>query len=334
MKRSLLSLAAVLLTSSVSSAQQLSAEQAAEARFKSGLKYYDAREFESARIEFTQAYAILRRSELLRNLALSELYSNHLVEALGHFRTYLADPDIPEDKRARTKKLYDDAFARTGHVQVVAPAGAQVTLEDRSWTAPVSEPIDVVPGSYVVKAKKGVEEKSREVEALPGKVVEVEFRFTEDSSPATAVGPAVPAPPPASVPAASVARDDEGPSFWNTGRALGVGTAALGLGAIVGGVVMASKAGDTRDRLDSLRAQSGGSDSVCAASASAVCAERDQLAEDRASQQNWSTALLVGGCTLVAGGALLFFLWPRQHGASTRATLSPGLGNIFITGAF
>ena len=93
-------------------AQGLSAQEEASARFQTGLKYYDAHDFESARLAFTQAYAVLQKPSILLNLALSELYSNHPVAAIGHFEQYIADASTPPDKRAKAKKHLEEALKK------------------------------------------------------------------------------------------------------------------------------------------------------------------------------------------------------------------------------
>ena len=45
----------------------IGSEQEANTRFQAGLRYYDAREFEQARLAFTQAYSVLPKPGILIN---------------------------------------------------------------------------------------------------------------------------------------------------------------------------------------------------------------------------------------------------------------------------
>src|SRR5271165_1915611 len=83
------------------------ARRDAEARFQEGLARARAHDLEAALQSFRQASALMRKPEIVWNLALMEEKTNHPVDALSHFKEYLrltpeADPD-----RARAQKHID-----------------------------------------------------------------------------------------------------------------------------------------------------------------------------------------------------------------------------------
>src|ERR1700683_279511 len=99
----------------------------AQARFVEGLDRVKAGDFEAARRSFAQAYAVLHKPDILWNLALSEQKSGHVLEALAHFRELQRDFAQGPDRVDAAKHL-SELVAATGHVEVVAAPGGQVTL--------------------------------------------------------------------------------------------------------------------------------------------------------------------------------------------------------------
>ena len=129
------------------------AKKEAEAIFQTGLKYYDAREFERARVEFKKAYGLYASAGILRNLALSELYSNHAIEALRHLQEYVGRPEVEQAKKDDAKKYIDEAYAKTGHLKITATSGVALIVGDRTYSSPLAGPIDVQSGNVTVIAR-------------------------------------------------------------------------------------------------------------------------------------------------------------------------------------
>jgi len=74
----------------------------AQARFEEGLKRVKAGDFEAARMSFGQAYVVLRKPDILWNLALSEEKSGHAVDALAHFKQAAKEaPDAADRAEAQ-----------------------------------------------------------------------------------------------------------------------------------------------------------------------------------------------------------------------------------------
>jgi hypothetical protein len=306
-------------------AQGLSANDEANARFQTGLKYYDARDFESARLAFTQAYAVLQKPSILLNLALSELYSNHPVEAIAHLEQYMNDPSTPADKREKAKKPLDEAMKKTGHLEIRTAPQAQVRLDGKP-IAVTASPVHVMPGAHALEAKLGAKTKTANVEAKAGETTAVDLAFEQEPAPGPATPPpsstaASPAPPPGTDPGptepppTSPTRE----SFWGLRSIGGLALAGVGAVALGAGVVFKGSEASDRDRANELAA--GLPPSGCTGSTTAQCrdlADAVQSRDDAA--QNASTMFVVGGVTLGVGAVLVAsaLVWPHRRETTAR----------------
>jgi hypothetical protein len=307
---------------SVAQADPLTAQDEANARFQTGLKYYDARDFESARLAFTQAYAVLQKPGILLNLALSELYSNRAVDALGHFEQYLKDAAPPPDKRERAQKAMQEAYERTGHVAIKSAPGAEVRIDDKPL-ASIAPVVHVTPGTHAVSARLGDKSKTVSVEAHVSETVTADVTFDADAAPpskspassAALSGAAVDGPP----------REPRGETFWGFRSVTGL--ALLGVGAIGLGIGFAAKGTESSegDRVTALGAQLPAD--ACSRSASPQCTELASAVDARDSAASRaSTFLAIGGVAAGAGALLVVsaIVWPHRRSAST--ALAPMVG--------
>jgi hypothetical protein len=297
-------------------AAPLTPQEEATARFQTGLRYYDAQDFESARLAFTQAYAVLKRPGILLNLALSELYSDRPVEALEHLDVLLAEPDLAADDRAHAKKAYDTAFAKTGHIAVEAPAEAEVSIDGKR-VLPRRPLVHVAPGAHEVEAKLGEETKRERVNARPGETTNVTLAFgVARDAPG---GPFTTDPP-----ADGSGRDG---TFWGI-RSIG-GLSLVGLGAVALGVGLAFKIDQSTegDRVTDLQARLPAPD-ACSGSVAAECAElRSAIDSRNDAGSRANTMFVVGSVAAGAGLALIVssLVWPHKRAATTGG-LTPILG--------
>src|ERR1700677_4063020 len=69
-------------------------KEAAESQFKEGLRRLDAGDEEGARRSFFSAYGVLRDPSILFNLASAEQLTGHPVEALQHYKLFVADRTV------------------------------------------------------------------------------------------------------------------------------------------------------------------------------------------------------------------------------------------------
>src|SRR6202041_336316 len=110
-----------------------------------------------------------------------------------------------------------ELMARTAHIEVLAPAGAQVTLDGiAQGVAPLADTVDVDPGKHHIEVRNGAAPaKSVDADAVVGQIAHVSF-LAADAPPVVAGGtPTPPAtdPQPPSPDTPPPMHSD--PTFWN-----------------------------------------------------------------------------------------------------------------------
>ena len=215
----------------------------ARTRFKEGVKAFDKQRYEEARVAFLQAYTLKKHPAVLLNLAQSSAKANRYLEAAKYFQQFLVESTNATDaQRKDAEKGLAEVREKLGRIDVLAPAGTEISLDDlgKVGIAPMP-PIDVDPGEHTVRSNAG----HVSVSAAAGQRVEANLMPPPAPAPL-----AVPAPVPAAEPAAPtpaqapVAAQPEAPKPGlfappanMTPVTIGLGTAALGLAsAIVFGV--------------------------------------------------------------------------------------------------
>jgi hypothetical protein len=309
--------AALVVVASVSAhAADDRATREAEARFTEGLSAVKTRDYEAARLSFAQAYAVLHRPLILWNLALSEEKSGHLLDAVGHFRQVTRDMPGASEATGAQKHL-DALMAQMGRVDLQAPAGTTFTLDggDVAGSAPLADPLDVLPGHHVVEARLvhgGA--RTLQVDATAGQVAHLTF----GSADPPAVAPAPVAPPVPAQPAPTEAQGSEAASPdrsssrpVSTGKVVmtaalgGAAAVAVGLGAYFG-LQSRSNANTAKGYRDANGGSAcGGSmpPGYCAAWNNAIQAEnRDATASD---------VLYIAGGVFAVSAVMTLLLWPR-----------------------
>jgi hypothetical protein len=317
----------------VATAADDQATREAEARFSEGLSRVKTHDFEAARLSFAQAYAVLRRPLILWNLALAEEKTGHALEALQHFRRVVGEADGALD-RANAQKHVDMLMGQTARIDVKAPPGVVLVLDGGgTLTAPLAEPLDVMPGRHVLDAKLSQGAQSFEVDAAAGQVAHVSFMPLEGPSPAATPAVSLPPPAPQSPPDVRVAegaRADVAPpsqSFWTprTVTAVAVGGAAvvtLGLGVYFG-LASEANAGSVSTFQTQHTAPNTCHDPVGALVATCKQWDSDLQTENRDAAV--SNVFYVAGGILSAVAIATWFLWPKDaHG--TEAWVLPQVG--------
>jgi hypothetical protein len=297
----------------------------AEARFQEGLARVKSHDFEAARLSFAQAYTVLHRPQILWNLALAEEKTGHEVEALQHFRGVAEDPAAGPD-RANAQRHVDSLMALTGHIDVKAPPGAQVSVDgSTTFTAPLANPIDVVPGRHVVDADVAVGPRSIPVEVAEGQVARVSFVPAEaPAAPPPPSTPTAPAPAPegpvgvrapaASPDEATTAEGSYPPARTITAASLGgAAVVAFGLG-IYFGLQSRSQASTVNSFV------SHNPSDYCTGSpnsGSATCTQWNSAYQAQNRDGVVSDVAYVSGGVLAAAAVATWFLWPRgTHGSA------------------
>lgn len=285
---------------------------AARALAEQGLSLYDAGKYALALDRFNRADAVVHAPTmgLMAARCLEKL--GRLVESAERYRAVTRVPlpaDAPEAQRAalaNAAKERDALLPRIPTLQIdVAGSGVAVTVDGK----PMSEvlvgarnPTD--PGHHRVEARRGEALATKELNVEEGAAATVLL----DPSPGIAPVPSAAAPP---------VEESPDPEGGGTRRFLGV--AALGLGGaglvlgVVTGVLVLGKQHDLEAK-------------GCAAG---TCPPA--LADDvhsYATMRTLSTAGVVGGLVLAAGGATLLLTAPRakRGGVPAARAWEPWLG--------
>jgi hypothetical protein len=159
----------------------------ARARFKEGVEAFDKGRYEEARLAFLQAYALKKHPAVLLNLAQSSARSNHPLEAAKYFQQFLKEaPNASPQQRKDAEAGLAEVRKQLGRIEVVAPPGTEITLDDQKVGTTPFEALDVEPGVHTLKSPT----QTVTVTAVMGQKVEARFGNT---APSTAPAP-VPAP--------------------------------------------------------------------------------------------------------------------------------------------
>ncbi|MDP9033164.1 MAG: tetratricopeptide repeat protein [Myxococcota bacterium] len=343
----------------------------ARARFKEGVDYFDRGEYELARASFLQAYALKKHPAVLLNLAWSSLKSGHALEAERYFRQFLAESkDISEKQRADANEGLAQSHSRLGRVEVLAPAGTEVTIDgERSGMAPLSEPSLVEAGAHTVKFKSpdgAVETQS--VTALGGEKVTVRSGRTPGlplppavasaasppSMPATTSTPLPQEAEAADVPVAADGVTSDAPghkSLWsapnNVGPAVFLGSLAIaGTVTAIVFYLVKSSAQDKADQVASqiaANAPNGNTMGICTnptAKFAAACAALATDTNDVNSDATAGNVTLAIGLT-AAAGAIVYWIAADKSEPARKAgrpvlapALAPSFGGLSLSGTF
>ncbi len=147
----------------------------ARARFKEGVEAFDKGKYEEARLAFLQAYALKKHPAVLLNLAQSSARSNHPLEAAKYFQQFLKEaPNASPQQRKDAEAGLAEVRKKLGRIEVVAPPGTEIAVDDQKVGTTPLDPIDVEPGTHTVKSPT----QTVTVTASAGQLVEARFADT------------------------------------------------------------------------------------------------------------------------------------------------------------
>lgn len=340
-------LTAVALTAPRAVAAEDPAVRDAQARFEEGLERVKTGDYEAARISFAQAYALLKRPAILWNLALAEEKTGHLVDALTHFKRVARDASATSGDREDAQRHATALAAKTGHLDVQAPAGSSLRIDGDAIEAvtPLEEPVDVSVGHHVVEARWPEGAKSAAVDVAAGQVAHVNFGAKEaggpqlPSAPAGTPSAAAGAPP---SPGLSAAGAESGPAapHHETSAAHIATTASIGGAAVVAVAVAialglesqsnANQAASDRALLNQT-ASPGNSNTGCYGPSvnTTLCPKLSDAVHAQNRDATASDALYVTGGVLAAAAVVVWFVWP-QNRTEPSAWLTPVVGTSEI----
>lgn len=290
----------------------------AQSRFQEGLALADAGSHEAARLKFQQAWSVFKSPTVLYNLARAEQLTGHDIEALEHFRQFLAmgaDPRITDATREKARQNVEELSKKVAHVDIEAPPAARVTIDGKP-IEDFKEPVPVMPGRHVIEATFEGKVRSVSVDTTAGATTPAKLAFESGG----AGNGGFTEPPPAGGDAGG------GSTKWIVAGGLGVaGLAGLGLGV---GFGLSSQS--AKDDAEALRRATPG---ICADPTSAQCANYDAKRDDAESAATISTVGYIAGGVLLAGAVAAVALWPSssqqrgQAATKTATTVAPILGH-------
>jgi hypothetical protein len=140
----------------------------AKQHFETGLKLFKARVFDTALLEFQEAYRLSKRPNALKNIAQCRRELGQFAEAYDAFAALLRDHggELKEAEKAEVNAAISDLLLVTGLVDVtVSEPGATITVDGiAAGTSPLAGPIRVKAGAHhIVADKSGFEAASRDL---------------------------------------------------------------------------------------------------------------------------------------------------------------------------
>jgi hypothetical protein len=323
------------------------AMDAGKKAFDQGVAQFRKGDPEGARISFAQSYAAYPSVETLRNLAVAELNTDHVLEALAHFKQYAKDKAAdPEFVKGHIPALIARCNQRVGHLRIEASADASVTVDQRP-VRDLAEPVDVLPGEHVVDAHWGSSSDTKSVRVGAEQTVTVSFSA---AAPATAVaqGPATVATPPSvaapspgaasSMPPA-ISSDQASPdrprsTWWTTPHIWAVGLGGVALVGIAVGVGSYAAGQSNGDDANTLR--NGPIGSCSQVPLSSGCAElQDKIDANKRDAAIAGVSFAIAGVAAAGAVGLLLFAEPRTPPAgSVRWVPTFGPGTAGVVGSF
>ena len=317
-----------VLTSTVALAGDNKAES--DKLFGEGLNLFAQKDFNHARMKFAEAYSKYPSPNSLLNLARAEQLMGECVDAVLHYRAYIALPENPRissfDRGSATIKL-NECLAKIGRVQVNAPRGAHVTVDGlaRVWTP--GEPLDVPAGSHRIDIAFENLTKSRTTSPGEGEVTTVTWEEPKvepppEVKPPEVVKPPEPPPPPqvetrieTKIVEVKVEKPPEWKqeSKWPTGKvvsAVGLGVIAVG-SFIAAPSFLAASLSNARDA-DNL-SKTIGPTGCSGATPDPRCSQLQGLRSDQSTFGALSATFFVLGALAIVGDIVVLVAWKNVH---------------------
>jgi hypothetical protein len=289
----------------------------AEARFKEGLRRHDTGDEEGARLSFLQAFSVLKRPNILFNLARAEQLTNHPVDAITHYKMFVADNTVTGADRETARKRIDELSLIVGHVMIEAPTGADLWIDGVMLPrkAPLNEAADVAGGTHTVQARLGDQTKTATVACNAGQTVTAKIDIT-------VVGPG-------GVVVVQMPGEGGAPYHYETpgakiGVLIGLGAATVGLLSGGIGLEVAGSSASNSAATDRTALQKGGtSTSVCTGSMSAACTNLANENNSAAGDRNTATGLFVGAAVAAVAFGVTLAVWPKTKVMDAKVSAAP-----------
>lgn len=293
-----------------------SSEQVRDAgkHFQRGVALYNEADYAGALAEFRRAYEIAPNAAVLYNIGQTQFQLRSYAAALGSFERYVAEAGPGADHRTEAQTAIETLRSRVGKIDVTAPDGAEVLVDDESvGKTPLAPVLAAVGKRKLVATKDGRASTVRFVEVAAGETVKADLRIEENVSAASVA------------PQTSAAKPAESQKSYTPAIALWATTGALAVGATITGILALSKNSDLEDARTSF-------------DPNASVAQRRAAIDAAGSPTTLAvvTDILIP-LSVVAGGAALYFtLVPPKKAATSTASLRVKLtpGGAGLAGTF
>jgi hypothetical protein len=326
-----------VLFASTAHSSEGDAQQRSIALFREGVAAGKAGDYAHAEVAFRTSYLLVPSPSALRNLALTEMRLGKMLDALGHLKAATKLTSWTAEQRAIVQQNLDDAYAATGHLAVRASPGATVAIDGVlvEGTAPFESPLDVMPGTRQIEARLGMQTAHAEVDAKPGRTVEVNVTLTS-------IERAVPVAPVVSTTSVlATAPERSGPivepgprktSWWTAPHAVAVGLGATAIAGLGLGIYFAAASTQTASDASAQRAALTGQCGSGLGSAPGCSALSDKIGTlHREEALKWA-AFAVGTAAGVGAAVLLLVggrdLTAQTGGVRWRLVLSPQASGV------
>ena len=304
---------------------------AAKRSFEVGQDQYKRNDLEGARISFAQSYAAWPAIETLRLLAITELNTNHFVDALKHFKMYAKDKNAdPQFVKDPLPEFIARCNTHVGHIRVTTSPGAIILVDGRR-VYDLTEAVDVMPGDHTV-GFRGAPPRSVSVGALDF------VELTMGAPPAAvASAPASPeTPPPVGLPRANHAEEGStGPGFWTARNEWAAG---LGGAAVVSAAIGVGFGVDANSKRSSFSNANGAASGCNPTSTNGLCMNLMQTASTQRTDAYASQVALGLAGAFAVSAVVVLVAWPHA-GAKRGATwvapsVGQGSGGLVAGGSF
>lgn len=257
-----------------------------------------------AYVLYRQSFDVYPSFDVAGNLGLTEADFGLYADAANHLSYCLRNYPSAESRemRGEVEKRLREVWEEVGAVEVrVDVEGATVSIGDEEiGTTPLSAPYFVKPGQYLVRAEKGGKVTEKDVEVGATEQAQVDLGLKE---------------------ALAVAAKPVYSRYRVPVSATVAGLGAVGLGVGVGFMV---HSGAKKRDVEELSAALADDDAICVGQDSDPrCAQVDEDARDAQVAKGIGVTGLAAGGALLAGGVLLYFLWPKSKKSTALESVRP-----------
>ena len=292
-----------------------------------GVEAFREGRYEEARVAFDECYRLMPKSDVLRNLSISELQSGHYLSAARHLRQLIATPgELPEKVREEAQTRLTQAEAQVGQLALTVDVReAEVSIDQQViGRSPFAETWYVEPGQHEVSiAKPGYPTEVRQIFALAGVTIPLDVSLEElrreranEEEAARLMG--------TSEGQVLAGREGGGPSTGATVALVAGGV--LSAAALTGGILFSLSADDHGDKADAEKKRFYGTN-ACASDSplSAECAPLRRELEDQRTNKQAAIISFVGFGVVSAAtlGYASWLIWGNDSQPSDSPALTP-----------